>query len=221
MKFKAIIFDMDGTIVDTSDIWVKATRELIASKGVTLTPEVEAQIGKGTHGLAVDKACKLIKELANIPDCVEALTKEKIRRAQDLYKTGIKFIDGFEQFHAAVNNFSLGSAVATNADDHTLEVTKRALQIEKFFGEHIYNISCVDNRCKPDPALYLYAAKQLGHEPKHCMAIEDSAHGIAAAQAAGIFCIGINTSKNFEQVKNADLIVDAYHEIDLKKLISY
>ena len=97
--------------------------------------------------------------------------------------------------------------------------TKKALPIEQLFGQHIYNITHVNNLGKPRPDIFLHAAKQLDIDPIACIVIEDSAHGIKAAKAAGMFCIGINTHGNPDQLKEADLIINGYHEIDLIELI--
>lgn len=91
------------------------------------------------------------------------------------------------------------------------------LKIERFFDKHIYNVSRVNNI--PDPILYLYTAKQLNINPAQCIAIEDSAHGIKAAKSAGMYCIGINTAGNYEQLKESDIIVDSYSDINLKDIL--
>ena len=83
----------------------------------------------------------------------------------------------------------------------------------------MYTISHVNNKGKPDPAVYLHAANKIDENPQHCIAIEDSAHGIKAAQDAGMFCIGFNGANLAQQVKNAHLIVRAFHEIDLHALV--
>lgn len=219
MKFKALIFDMDGTIIDSSHIWTEVTYELIRSKGVVITPELKSKLDAHSHGLAMDKVCELIKELTSIADPVEQLIAQKTQLVCDVYRKGIKFIDGFEQFHSQVVDYKLKNGIATNADDATLNITKEMLKIERFFGKHIYNVSCVNNICKPDPALYLYTAKQLSVAPEHCIAIEDSAHGIKAAKSAGMYCIGINTAGNYEQLKESDIIVDSYSDINLKDIL--
>ncbi len=110
--------------------------------------------------------------------------------------------------------------IATNANDATLAITQQCLLLNSFFDNHVYGISCVNNVGKPNPAIYLHAAHQLGIDPHECIAIEDSANGIRAAQQAGMFCIGITTSGNPYQTEKAHLVVDSYKEIPLKELIS-
>lgn len=220
MAIKAIIFDMDGTIIDTEHIWEEATRCLIESKGVAYTPELHAELQKSIRGLAMPKSIYLIKDLAQLEDSAEELMHQKSCIADALYRKGIRFIEGFEEFHSKVKKQNLHSAIATNALDMTVTITNEALDLKRFFGEHIYNISHVNNICKPHPALYLHAARQLGFEPQECIAIEDSAHGITAAQNAGMFCIGINSAGNRKNIEKADLTIEGYGDLSLEELIA-
>ncbi len=219
MAIKSIIFDLDGTIADTEHIWFRATNDFLARRNIILNREDKEQLYKQLNGFALIPACHLIKKTLGLSESAEEIAHEKKEQVLSLYKESIQFIDGFVACHGQVNNEGLTSGIATNANDDTLAVIKNALQLERFFGEHIYNISHVNNRHKPDPALYQHAALQLGRMPQECIAIEDSAHGIAAAQAAGMYCIGINTSKKLFQVAKADLIVDHYDQIKLSQLI--
>jgi HAD superfamily hydrolase (TIGR01509 family) len=218
MKYKAIIFDMDGTIVNTENLWETTTHRFIEAKGFVYTQELKSFFQSRLQGLAMDKSCELIKNHLNIKEEIEHLISQKSVIAHSLYASGISFIEGFEDFHAKVEAHGLKSGIATNADNKILHLTDQALNLRKFFKEHMYDISRVNFKSKPDPAIYLHVAAQLGCEPHECIAIEDSAHGIAAALNAGMFCIGINTSRRPDQVQKANVIVDGYHEIDLQKI---
>lgn len=218
-KIKAIIFDMDGTIIDTETIWKDATQRLVESKGVLYTPELEKELNNQLRGLALNKSCNVIKEMFKLEDELEDLIKEKAKLANDMYEKGIKYIQGFHEFHGKVLAHDLHTAIATNATPCTVEVSKRILGLEKYFGQHIYDISKVNYVCKPDPAIYLHVAEQFNLDPSECIAIEDSAHGATAAKAAGMICIGINTANDRDQLHMTDFIIDEYHEIELPALI--
>lgn len=213
---KAIIFDMDGTIVDTNTIWDTATQRLLIAKGIEYTPEIHAtvrlQLAGGAGGLK--HGCGLLKQMFNLSDTVEQLALEKKQHAHDQYVEGIKFIDGFETFHSTLSGQGVPSGIATNADEHTLELTNKALKLDRFFGNHMYSIARVNHMGKPHPAIYEHVAQQLGYAPKECIAIEDSAAGIASAKAAGMYCIGINSHRNRAALAQADIIIDHYNEID-------
>lgn len=212
---------MDGTIVDTEKIWKRATGLLVERYGVAYQGEIQQILDERLHGLATHKGCHIIKELLGIEKHVDELIYEKRALARELYGTAeVALIEGFADFHAMVRSHELGHAIATNADDTTVHITDQAVNLRQFFGNHIYGISCVDNVCKPDPAIYLHAAESLGVDPGECIAIEDSAHGVAAAQAAGMYTIGIAAASGRRGLARADYVADAYHEIDLEKIFA-
>lgn len=219
MKFKAIIFDMDGTIVNTEHLWHKATATLIAKRGITLSCQAQKNLHQRLSGLDVYQSCALIKQTIHAPESVTELIQEKTSLALSFYNNDITFIEGFTDFHQEARSLSLKMGIATNANDATLAITQQCLLLNSFFDNHVYGISCVNNVGKPNPAIYLHAAHQLGIDPHECIAIEDSANGIQAAQQAGMFCIGITTSGNPYQTEKAHLIVDSYKEIPLKELV--
>jgi len=212
----AIIFDMDGTIVQTESIWKEASDIILSKSPLNLTPQTLQEFHSQAHGLAMKETCTLIKEYGKFVQPVEEIMNEKKRLAKELYAKGITFVPGFPEFHQKISHLKTG--VATNADQYTLDTTARVMNLSQFFGAHLYSIASVDNRCKPLPDIYLYAAQKLQVSPHQCLAIEDSAHGIAAAKAAGMLCIGINTSGDIDQLKHADYIIHSYDTVDLSLL---
>lgn len=219
MKYKAIIFDMDGTIIDTHHIWKRVTKETLKKRGIILDPEEEQDLHARLSGMQMREYCKFIKEITKSNEPLEAIAAEKTQRAHELYEQEVCFIDGFIQFHAKVIMHNLKVSIATNASSHTLAITDKALNLRQYFGEHMYTLCHVNNVGKPDPKIYLHAAEQLGIDPIECVAIEDSYHGLQAAHNAGMFVIGINTSKKPEILENAKFIIDHYDEIDLQRLL--
>lgn len=218
MKYKAIIFDMDGTIIDSEEIWHEAGTALLTRRNIQLSEDEKANLRNLLRGGPLNKSCSIIKDFACLNDPIETLVQEKISVARMLYQKGIQFMEGFTKFHDKVRNQQLKTAIATNGSADFVAITDRTLNLAQFFGNHIYHMSHV-SRSKPAPDIYLYAAGQLEIDPKECIAIEDSAHGIKAAKDAGMFCIGYNSSKSPEQLQQSDLIVNHFDDIQLDTLV--
>jgi HAD superfamily hydrolase (TIGR01509 family) len=220
MSFKAVIFDMDGTIIDTETIWRIATKSLIESRGINVTPKMENELQKKLNGLNTEKSCQFLKETFNLQDPLDQLISQKHKIANSMYTKEIKFIEGFEEFHKNIVANNLKTGLATNAVSSTVQIAKKEFRLHRFFGEHIYCLDDVNNIPKPNPAIFLHAAKKLNLDPKDCIVVEDSMFGIKAAKLAGMYCVGINTSKNREQLKEADLIIESYADLDIQELLA-
>ncbi len=221
MNYRAIIFDLDGTIADTNHIWDHATRSLLTEKSVIITPEIEYDLRTKISGLALPYSCKMLKDMFSLEESVEEIMQKHFTHLVTGYQEKLSFIRGFVTFHRkATKQFGLLSGVATNSDDTWMIITKEKLRLERFFGRHIYNISAVNNVPKPYPDLYLHVASQLNVAPEECIAIEDSQNGLNAAKNAGMFCIGLNSGKNRELLAKSDFTVDYYRQIDLPRLFA-
>ncbi len=217
MSYKAIIFDMDGTIISSENVWERASKYIL-NKHTSLDDQECSTVLSLIKGGSLLTSCTYIAKTFNTKATPEQLMQEKKDFAFNEFHQ-LQLIEGFDNFHKKLTLLNLKSAIATNASLSEITKVLEHIPLKNFFNEHIYTVDHVFKIAKPNPDVYLYAAKQLDVNPVHCIAIEDSAHGINAAKAAGMYCIGINTGKNKAAIAHADEIIEHYDEIDLDKIL--
>jgi HAD superfamily hydrolase (TIGR01509 family) len=220
MKYKAILFDLDGTIIHTEEFWQQATLQLM-NKNPNACPIIKKELAGKLIGRALHDSCRLIKDTLELSESVEELILEKESRALDLYKNRVSFLKGFEDFFIhATKDHGLKTAIATNSTLKTLDAANVEAKLHTFFDDRMYSFEHVDKKAKPNPDLFLYAAEKLQIDPRECLVIEDSITGVQAAKAAEMFCVRILAKDNPNQKSLADMTVSEYGEIDLYKIIS-
>ena len=185
MPIQAIIFDLDGLMVDSEPLAKQAWSTLLADFGHTLDLET-------THallGLRLMDSSRLIKERFDLPLSVEQIAD---RRA-DIFLTSLpgnlKPMPGLIELLNAVDSRGLARAVATSSPGFYAPVALREVGVADGFVAIITG-DMVD-RGKPNPDIYLQAANALAVCPTECLALEDSPNGVKAAKAAGMRCVAV------------------------------
>jgi len=206
---------MDGIVIDSEVLFDSANAELFKRHNKIYNRKEVALLLPGMH---LNIGTALLKEKYNFPDDIESLIKERQKLIETKYRARLKYITGFENFYRRAITAGLKTCIATSSNDRLLQLAKNKLGLRKKFGKNIFKASDVGNASKPDPAIYLYAAKHMNTIPAKCLVVEDAPKGIAAAKNAGMFCIGITTTFTRDILRLADLIVNSYQEINLNKL---
>ena len=220
-KFEAIIFDMDGTIIDTDHLWKSSNGPILDSHAPHLSQDEKDAITKEFKAQNIYEVWSCIHGHCSVEISPEQIIDENMKHLLVTYKSqGISYIPYFHEFHEKVSNLGLKTAIASNSQQHIVDVIVDIVPLKSHFAEHIYNADHVNRVYKPQPDVYLHAAQKLNVDPQRCIAIEDSGSGIKAAKAAGMYCIGINTAKNHKALAQADQIVECFSEIDLEKLLN-
>lgn len=208
MKISAVIFDLNGTILEDEDEYGKAFNKVLKSLGVDSKAEYPHQRG---IGVPQNWEIFLKKYAINTDKSVAVLTDET--QAEYLKTIGTVTVrPGFDEFVGNLKDSGVSIALATS---NTWEQTDRILTIANLQGifddittcdEVLYN--------KPDPDLFILTADKLGVERANCLVIEDSPAGIEAAHRAGMKAVAIaGSEKDLPVLSKADFTVEGFSEI--------
>ena len=189
MKLRAVLFDHDGTLVDSEPIHYQLWVQVLRRYGVMISEEVFNSVCAGMPTLA--NAVDLVKRY-NLPVQAENLAEEKHTITKEfLAENAYPLMPGVQKAIQALIKQGLTLAIVTGANQHSVGATVRTYSFDRHFA---YVISADDvQKSKPAPDCYLLALEKLGLRPEECLAIEDTEHGLRAASQAGIPCLVLPT----------------------------
>jgi beta-phosphoglucomutase len=209
-KFEALIFDMDGVLIDSEPLHARAKREALLEAGVIVPESLFASyIGRS------DKA--MIYELAAEHGLNEQRSVEILVRKHRIYESlehTLRPVPGAIEFvHWAKSRYRL--ALATSATNRNREAALKSLQIESMFEVAVDSASF--SQPKPSPEVFQIALERLDLAPTACLVIEDAVNGIVAARAAGCFSAGLTTSFSEASLREAgaDIVVGSFSELKM------
>lgn len=207
---KAVIFDMDGVIIDSEPFWKNAEFEVFSSLGVVLDKEFTDL----TQMMTTIEVTKFwyekfpweSKSLEEVEDMV-------ISRVMELIEQGRAERNGIELFIKQLksNGFKIG--LATNSPYKIIPVVLEKAGIADYF-DSIFSAEFVEFG-KPDPAIYLMTSKELGIDPENCIVIEDSYSGMLAAKKAGMKVVAFTNGNQDINISLADYKMESFLETEL------
>jgi beta-phosphoglucomutase len=204
--FKAILFDLEGTIIDTEPIWDECAIEFLKRHGRVYDRAATKHLLMG--GSIADGAI-IMRDQYKFKGDPETLAAERRDIFEQLLQREISFIPGFEAFYDQVKT-RYKTAIATSMERRFIQDVDQRLHLSKLFENHLYSIEDIGFVPKPNPDIFLHAAGQIGADPTDCLVIEDAPHGVEAAHRAGMQCVAITITTTRERLAAANQIVDQY-----------
>ncbi len=212
---EAIIFDLDGTTVDSREAWLEAFKLTAKKFGFDYSDDLSHL----TRGIGVIKSAKNLTAHYGIPH----KSSEFLRTAKNNYKK--LFFEKVTIMPGALELLKVVSvdykiALASSSPRFVLEANfTKFPDLNKYFRVSVAGDEV--ERTKPSPDIFLLAAKKLGAEPDKCLVIEDSPTGVAAAKTAGMKCIGlVDLGPKKQDLSKADKKVESLNEITFELINS-
>lgn len=205
---KAVVFDLDGVLIDSESLKTFAyDRALKKLFGKGIPSGKDRQPGESEKFNA-----RLLMEMIEVQGDIEELIQEKRTVYDEIAEKEIKLCAGVQNFLKATQQRKLSMVVATASNRKSTDRILEKLDLAKYFNFVLTGDDVKEH--KPDPEVYFKAVQELGMKKDECLVIEDSPAGITAAKAAGLKCVAITHTFPKEELKQADLIVDSFKEID-------
>ncbi|MXN90445.1 HAD-IA family hydrolase [Flavobacterium sp. Sd200] len=215
MKIKAVIFDMDGVVVNTEPVGYRADNDLFTALNIQVPDDVYATF----VGTSPINNMQRLKELYNLPLSFEELLAKRQKYYFDVF-------DAAQDIHLMPGVLDLIKNLRQNGMMVILASSAVKIKINKIldrFDLHPYFDKVISGEdfefSKPNPAIFIEAVAQSGFSKNECIIIEDSANGIQAANAAGVYCIAYVSNHGLAQdTTGADKIITDFSALDYLKI---
>jgi beta-phosphoglucomutase len=195
----AVIFDMDGVLVDSEPLINAAAIAMFREKGLIVQPEDFLPF----VGMGEERYVGGVAEKYNFPIDPSAAKRRTYEIYLDLVPSRLEAFPGVLDFVHASHKAGFLIAVASSADEIKVRANLEKIHLPIEFWDAVVWGENVKNK-KPAPDIFLTAARKLGVDPKDCVVVEDAVNGIQAAHAAGMRCIAIAQTFPGERLRDAD-----------------
>lgn len=183
-SIEAVIFDLDGVLVDSEQVWDEARERLAEERG----GRWHERASRDMMGMSSPEWSRYMRDVVGLLDEPEAISAEVVRRLEAIYREDLPLFEGArEAVERIAERWPLGLASSSNR-----ELIDLVLELAGLGPSFEVTVSSEEvAQGKPAPDVYLEAARRLGVEPDRCAAVEDSENGILAAKAAGMRVVAV------------------------------
>ncbi len=218
MPLKAVLFDMDGVIVDTEPLHRKAYFQTFEDLNITVSEEFYTSL----TGTSTKKATSKIKEEYQLEVTPEEITTSKRKYFKHFFDSDPDFdlLPGVRELIINYYEKGIKLVLASSASMNTINWVFEKFDIGKYFMGKISGADLVES--KPNPEIFIKAAKIAGEPIENCLVIEDSTNGILAAHRAGIFCAAYKSEHSkMQKYDLAKIIITSFSELEPQNIEKY
>lgn len=206
---KAIIFDMDGLLFDTEPYWQLTERKVFGELGIDITEQMQV----ATYGLRSDEVVRYWYEYRPWGEKNFEEVEERYNSIMlDYYHAEAELMEGAQSALDVISSKGLPMALASSSNMQLINAFLDKFNFHHYFSQ-VYSAE-FEEFGKPHPAVYLETARRLQVYPAHCLALEDSFHGMIAAKAARMMTIAVPEHAGDKRFGSADLVLGSLSELN-------
>lgn len=213
-QIKAVIFDLDGTLVDSMGMWKDIDIEFLGRFGIPLPDGLQEEI----EGKSFSETAVYFKERFGLPMSLQEIKDCWNEMAMDQYSHAVPLKPGVREFLDYLKRRGISMGIATSNSRELVTAVTKALGLSDYFSA--VTVGCQVAKGKPAPDVYLFAAGLLEADPAECLVFEDIPAGILAGKRAGMTVWAVedaySAGMRAEKELLADVFLNSYEEIDLE-----
>lgn len=210
----AVLFDLDGTLVDSMGIWQSVDIEYLTARGIAV-PENLYELQQEIEGMSFTETASFFKERFHLPDSLEDIKSAWISLAEYKYCSEIPLKKGVREFLEYLRDNRIQTAICSSNSQKLIRMVLEAHAVGEYFSA--VTTCCEVPAGKPAPDVYLRAAASLEQSPENCLVFEDVPMGILAGKNAGMRVCAVEDAFSASQVMRkrelADYYIEDYYQV--------
>ena len=212
---EAVIFDMDGVLIDSEPIHIEIEKQLFDKLGIDVPEAVHRSYMGASNEFMYSDLRSRFKLSESVTELIES---DELFRSDYFHRLDtIPANDGLISLLGQIKAAGLKLAVATSSSPEIANILLSKSELASFFDAIVTTTEA--GKSKPSPDVYLLAAKKIGVVPENCIVFEDSPNGLSAAKSAGMFCVVIQSDSDIiKELSGADYLIQSFTEITLSRL---